>query len=143
MSVALRGPQGQVTGDSDELGRPLACGYELRAHAPHELELGVRGELTRLRVLCVLHSTRMQIAVSTLDGNITFFDPTTSDQTGSVEGRTDLGAGRGDKDLITAKKMLKTKAFTTICYSADGTCILGAGNSKHVCLYSVREAVLI
>ncbi|CAG4987863.1 unnamed protein product [Parnassius apollo] len=84
-----------------------------------------------------------EIAVSTLDGNISFFNSTTCEQTGSIEGRNDLGAGRSDTDLITAATNLKTKAFTTICYSADGTCILGGGNSKHVCLYSVKESVLI
>ncbi|XP_037297331.1 periodic tryptophan protein 2 homolog isoform X2 [Manduca sexta] len=84
-----------------------------------------------------------ELAVSTLDGNITFFDATTCEQTASVEGRNDLGAGRADTDLITPEKMLKTKAFTTICYSADGSCLLGAGNSKHVCLYSVKESILI
>uniref|UniRef100_S4NTU2 No child left behind n=1 Tax=Pararge aegeria TaxID=116150 RepID=S4NTU2_9NEOP len=84
-----------------------------------------------------------EIAVSTLDGNISFFNVTTSDQTGSIEGRNDLGSGRADTDLVTPEKMLKTKAFTTICYSADGTSLLGAGNSKHVCLYSIKESVLI
>ncbi|XP_045459792.1 periodic tryptophan protein 2 homolog [Melitaea cinxia] len=84
-----------------------------------------------------------EIAVSTLDGNITFFNVTTCDQTGSVEGRNDLGSGRADTDLITPEKMLKTKAFTTICYSADGSCILAGGNSKNVCLYSIKESVLI
>ncbi|CAG9562910.1 unnamed protein product [Danaus chrysippus] len=84
-----------------------------------------------------------EIAVSTLDGNISFFNATTCDQTASLEGRNDLGAGRADTDLVTPEKLLKTKAFTTICYSADGTCILGAGNSKHICLYSIKEGVLI
>ncbi|XP_053600590.1 periodic tryptophan protein 2 homolog [Plodia interpunctella] len=84
-----------------------------------------------------------EIAVSTLDGNISFFNVTTCEQTGSIEGRSDLGAGRADADLVSAEKMLKTKAFTTICYSADGSCILGGGNSKHVCLYSVKESILI
>ncbi|XP_068627684.1 periodic tryptophan protein 2 homolog [Battus philenor] len=84
-----------------------------------------------------------EIAVSTLDGNISFFNATTCDQSGSIEGRNDLGSGRSDTDLVTAAKLLKTKAFTTICYSADGGCILGGGNSKHVCLYSVKDAVLI
>ncbi|CAG9791750.1 unnamed protein product [Diatraea saccharalis] len=84
-----------------------------------------------------------EIAVSTLDGNILFFDPLSSDQTGSIEGRNDLGSGRADTDLVTAKQFLKTKAFTTICYTADGSCILGGGNSKHVCLYSIRESILV
>ena len=51
----------------------------------------------------------LQIAVSTLDGNISFFNTTTCDQTGTVEGRNDLGSGRADTDLITPEKMLKTK----------------------------------
>ncbi|KAI8440532.1 hypothetical protein MSG28_001780 [Choristoneura fumiferana] len=44
----------------------LAYGYELRARAPHELELGVRGELTRLRVLRVqqFDSTRKCMSVA-------------------------------------------------------------------------------
>nr|XP_026491208.1 periodic tryptophan protein 2 homolog isoform X1 [Vanessa tameamea] len=84
-----------------------------------------------------------EIAVSTLDGNITFFNATTCDQAGSIEGRNDLGSGRADTDLITPEKMLKTKAFTTLCYSADGTCVLAGGNSKNVCLYSIKESVLI
>ncbi|XP_072941453.1 periodic tryptophan protein 2 homolog [Epargyreus clarus] len=84
-----------------------------------------------------------EVAVSSLDGNITFFNATTCDQTGSIEGRNDLGSARADTDLVTAEKLLKTKAFTTICYSADGNCILGGGNSKHICLYSIKESVLI
>ncbi|XP_050341995.1 periodic tryptophan protein 2 homolog isoform X1 [Nymphalis io] len=84
-----------------------------------------------------------EIAVTTLDGNISFFNTTTCDQTGSIEGRNDLGSGRADTDLITPEKMLKTKAFTTLCYSADGSCVLAGGNSKNVCLYSIKESVLI
>lgn len=84
-----------------------------------------------------------EIAVSTLDGNISFFNVQTGDQTGSIEGRNDLGSARSDTDLVMAKTLLKTKAFTTICYSADGLFILGAGNSKHVCLYSVKDSILI
>ncbi|EAT48686.1 AAEL000300-PA [Aedes aegypti] len=35
------------------------------------------------------------------------------------------------------------KAFTSICYSADGECILAGGKSKYVCIYNVREAILL
>ncbi|PZC83427.1 hypothetical protein B5X24_HaOG207810 [Helicoverpa armigera] len=100
-------------------------------------------QLTSDALQVVFRPDGEEIAVSTLDGNITFFNTKTGDQTGSIEGRNDLGSGRAETDLITPEKMIKTKAFTTICYSADGTCILGGGNSKHVCLYSVREAILI
>ncbi|XP_041972804.1 periodic tryptophan protein 2 homolog [Aricia agestis] len=99
-------------------------------------------QLTADALQVVFRPDGEQIAVSTLDGNITFFS-LNCEQIGSIEGRNDLGAGRADADLITPEKMLKTKAFTSICYSADGSCVLGGGNSKHVCLYSVAEAVLI
>ncbi|KAH0554693.1 periodic tryptophan protein 2 homolog isoform X1 [Cotesia glomerata] len=84
-----------------------------------------------------------EVAVSTLDGAISFFDVKTSLQTGSIEGRNDLGAGRSETDLITAKKNLAGKAFTSLCYSADGQCILAGGASKNVCIYDVREQVLV
>ncbi|XP_049865183.1 periodic tryptophan protein 2 homolog [Pectinophora gossypiella] len=100
-------------------------------------------QLTSDALQVVFRPDGQEIAVSTLDGNISFFDATTCEQAGTIEGRADLGSGRADADLITPEKMLKTKAFTTICYSADGSCILGAGNSKHVCLYSVKESILI
>ncbi|XP_074096167.1 periodic tryptophan protein 2 homolog [Cotesia typhae] len=84
-----------------------------------------------------------EVAVSTLDGAISFFDVKTWLQTGSIEGRNDLGAGRSETDLITAKKNLAGKAFTSLCYSADGQCILAGGASKNVCIYDVREQVLV
>ncbi|KAL4711634.1 hypothetical protein ACJJTC_011342 [Scirpophaga incertulas] len=100
-------------------------------------------QLTSDALQIVFRPDGEQMAVSTLDGNITFFNTTSGEQVGCIEGRSDLGSGKADTDLITAQKMLKTKAFTTICYSADGSCVLGGGNSKHVCLYSVNECVLI
>lgn len=68
--------------------------------------------------MCVMVCTNkqliiFQIAVSTLDGNISFFNATTCDQTASLEGRNDLGAGRADTDLVTPEKLLKTKLVWT------------------------------
>ena len=50
-----------------------------------------------------------EVAVSTLDGQISFFDCKTSAQTGSIEGRKDLGSGRSETDLVTAKQSLQGK----------------------------------
>ncbi|KAG7196594.1 hypothetical protein KM043_013084 [Ampulex compressa] len=94
--------------------------------------------------LCVTYKPNgEEVAIATLDGQISFFHCKTATQTGSIEGRNDLGSGRSKRDLITAKKNLQGKAFTTLCYSADGTCILAGGKSKHVCIYNVQEAVLL
>jgi len=35
------------------------------------------------------------------------------------------------------------RAFTSLCYTADGSCILAGGQSKNVCIYNVREALLL
>ncbi|XP_043268384.1 periodic tryptophan protein 2 homolog isoform X2 [Venturia canescens] len=94
--------------------------------------------------LCVVYKPNgAEVAVATLDGQISFFDCKTSMQTGSIEGRNDLGSGRSDTDLVTAKKSLAGKAFNTLCYSADGNCIIAGGQSKNVCIYNVKEAVLL
>ncbi|EHB08229.1 Periodic tryptophan protein 2-like protein [Heterocephalus glaber] len=84
-----------------------------------------------------------QLAVATLSSQIIFWDPESAVQTGSIEGRHDLKTGRKELDKISAKHSAKGKAFTTLCYSADGQCILAGGMSRFVCLYHVREQILV
>lgn len=94
--------------------------------------------------LCVVYRPDgEEVAVSTLDGQIHFFDCKTSTQTGSIEGKKDLGSGRSDTDLVSAKKSMEGKAFTSLCYSADGSYIIAGGQSKNVCIYSVKESLLL
>jgi len=45
-----------------------------------------------------------EIAISTLDAQISFWDPLTATQLGSIEGRRDLGYSRKEIDKMTAKK---------------------------------------
>lgn len=60
--------------------------------------------------LCVAYKPNgEEVAVATLDGQITFFECKTARQIGFIEGRNDLGAGRSRTDLITAKKNLQGK----------------------------------
>ncbi|XP_046624301.1 periodic tryptophan protein 2 homolog [Neodiprion virginianus] len=94
--------------------------------------------------LCVVYKPDgKEVAVATLDGQISFFDCKTAMQTSSIEGKNDLGSGRSDTDLVTAKKSLQGKAFTCLCYMADGSCILAGGQSKNVCIYNIQESVLL
>ncbi|XP_077149662.1 periodic tryptophan protein 2 homolog [Ranitomeya variabilis] len=83
-----------------------------------------------------------EIAVASLDGQITMWDPEKGIQTGSIEGRHDLQLGRKETDKITAKHSSKGKAFTSLCYSADGHALLAGGASRFVCIYHVREQLL-
>ncbi|CZR56697.1 probable periodic tryptophan protein PWP2 [Phialocephala subalpina] len=84
-----------------------------------------------------------QLAVSTLDGQLTFWSVSEAEQQSGVDGRRDVSGGRKITDRRTAANAAGTKSFSTIRYSADGTCLLAAGNSKYICLYSVDTQVLL
>lgn len=95
-------------------------------------------------LLCV--TTRpdsQQIAASSLDGQLTFWNLETSVQELVLDGRRDVSGGRTLTSRRTAANAPGTKSFTTITYSADGSCLLAAGNSKYICLYSISTLTLI
>lgn len=50
-----------------------------------------------------------QVAVATLNGHITFFEPETAQQVGCIEARRDLGYARLDTDKVTAKKLASNR----------------------------------
>lgn len=84
-----------------------------------------------------------EIAVTTHDGQITFWDIVNSQQKGIIDGKREISGGRKPTDRRTAANNAATKHFTTITYSADGTCVLAAGDSKYICLYNVASGSLI
>ena len=70
--------------------------------------------------LCVAYKPDgLEVAVATLGGLITVFDIKTAQQVASIEGRNDLGSGRSETDLITAKKTLEAK-YVQYIYFNDG-----------------------
>ncbi|KAJ2808159.1 U3 snoRNP protein [Coemansia guatemalensis] len=84
-----------------------------------------------------------ELSASTLDGQIHFWDVLKAAPTGSIEGRRDIAGGRKVGDRVTAANNSSGKCFNSLCYSADGTAILGGGNSKFVCLYDRRSGILL
>ena len=84
-----------------------------------------------------------QIAVSTLDGQLTFWSVSEASQEAGVDGRRDISGGRKLTDRRTAANATGTKAFTGIAYSGDGSCVLVSGKSKYICLYDVQSGNLI
>jgi periodic tryptophan protein 2 len=50
-----------------------------------------------------------ELAVATLSAEITFWDPTTAQQKGSIQGRHDLGYGRKETDKVTGKTLAAGK----------------------------------
>ncbi|KAI1474204.1 periodic tryptophan protein 2 [Daldinia eschscholtzii] len=84
-----------------------------------------------------------QLAISTLDGQISFWSVSDAEQVSGLDGRRDVSGGRKITDRRTAANVAGTKSFNTIRYSTDGSCLLAAGNSKYICLYSVSTMVLL
>lgn len=94
-------------------------------------------------LLCVaFRPDGKQIAASSLDGQLTFWSVEEAVQEGVVDGRRDVSGGRKLTDRRTAAASAATKAFNTVTYAADGSCVLAAGNSKYICLYDVRSGAL-
>lgn len=85
----------------------------------------------------------LQIAISTLDGQLSFWAVSEAEQVAGVDGRRDVSGGRKISDRRTAANASGTKSFSSIRYSTDGSCLLAGGNSKYICLYSVTTMVLL
>ncbi|KAG9016742.1 hypothetical protein FRB90_002308 [Tulasnella sp. 427] len=84
-----------------------------------------------------------EIAVSTLNGQIAFWDTEKQKQTSLIEGRKDVSGGRKQEDRVTAANSASGKAFNSLAYTAEGSYLIGGGNSKYVVIYDVREGVMV
>ena len=84
-----------------------------------------------------------QIAVSTLDGQLTFWSLSEGSQEAGFDGRRDASGGRKTTDRRTAANAAGTKSFNSLAYSADGSVVVASGNSKYICLYDVYSGVLL
>lgn len=84
-----------------------------------------------------------QLAISTLDGQLTFWSVSDAEQVAGLDGRRDASGGRKISDRRTAANVAGSKSYNSIRYSTDGSCLLAAGNSKYICLYSVTTMVLL
>ncbi|KAI0346477.1 WD40 repeat-like protein [Trametopsis cervina] len=84
-----------------------------------------------------------ELAASTLDGQILFFDAGLGKQTNTIEGRRDISGGRKADDRMAASNNSSGKSFNSLTYSADGQCLLAGGNSKYVVIYEVRDGVMV
>jgi len=84
-----------------------------------------------------------EVAVSTLDGQITFFEIQGSKQTNVIDGRKDVSGGRKLDDRVPAANNASGKSYNSgMAYTADGACLLAGGNRKYVVLYE-GEGVMV
>ncbi|KAF9581478.1 hypothetical protein BGW38_001484, partial [Lunasporangiospora selenospora] len=84
-----------------------------------------------------------EVCGSTLDGQLSFWDVESALQTNVIDGRRDIAGGRKATDKVTAANSSSDKHFNSLCYTADGTCIIGGGNSKFVCIYDIQSTILV
>ncbi|TBU36031.1 WD40-repeat-containing domain protein, partial [Dichomitus squalens] len=76
-----------------------------------------------------------ELAASSLDGQVMFFDVNLGQQTNLIDGRRDISGGRKADDRVTAANGTSGKSFNSLAYTADGQCIIAGGNSKYAVIY--------
>ncbi|ONH73564.1 Periodic tryptophan protein 2 [Pichia kudriavzevii] len=84
-----------------------------------------------------------EVAVSTMDGHLTFFDIENGKMVREIDGRKDILQGRYREDEFTSKNSKRGKHFDTIAYSFDGLTLIAAGNNNSICLYDLPNEVLL
>lgn len=85
----------------------------------------------------------MELVVSSLEGQLTFWNLLISRVNGTIDARHDVLGGRLATDRTAAATADKSRQFTSLCYSADGAFLLAGGSTKFVCIYDVSQRVLL
>ena len=83
------------------------------------------------------------VACSTIQGQILIFDIENAKQIGNIDGKKDINVGRHITDRFESKNSDRGRFFKTINYSFDGEGIVAAGDNNSICLYDVKNEVLL
>jgi periodic tryptophan protein 2 len=95
-------------------------------------------------VVCVaVRPDGLEICTGTVSGILHFWDVQSGKCSSEIDGRRDVAGGRKMNDARTADNNAASRYFTSVCYSADGACVLAGGNSKYVCIYHVQQQMLL
>ena len=84
-----------------------------------------------------------ELVSSALGGILHFWDVREGVAVGEISTRRDITGGRRDKDLFDPRKSAVGKALNSVSYTADGTCVIGGGQSKWVVLYDCQQRLLL
>jgi periodic tryptophan protein 2 len=84
-----------------------------------------------------------EICTGTINGLLSFWDVEHAKLKFEIDGRRDIAGGRKLNDRMTSDNNASSRYFTSVCYSADGSCILAGGNSKYVCIYEISQQILL
>lgn len=84
-----------------------------------------------------------EVAASTLDGRLMFWDVADAKQVRELDCKRDIIQGRYTEDRFTSANSKRGKNFTTIAYSFDGRTLVAGGNNNSICLYDLPNQVLL
>lgn len=90
----------------------------------------------------------LAVATATLHGNVHVWDIRTATVTHVIEVGKDIAGGRSRDDVRTAASRRAAGAgsggyVTSMCWSADGSCLLLGSNTRHIAIYDVERKLLI
>jgi periodic tryptophan protein 2 len=95
-------------------------------------------------VVCVaFRPDGKELCTGTIGGLLSFWNVEDAKLKFEIDGRRDIAGGRKMNDRRTADNNASSRYFTSVCYSADGSCVLAGGNSKYVCIYEVSQQMLL
>ena len=89
------------------------------------------------------HPDGKHLASSTLDGTIYYWNAIDAEIEFVIHGRMDIAGGRSKYDNRSYKNSSSGRAFTSLAFSADGSFLLAGGSSKYVCVYDLKEQVML
>jgi len=84
-----------------------------------------------------------EVCSGTIRGLLSFWDVESGKLKFELDGRRDIAGGRKINDRMAADNNAAGRYFTSVCYSADGKCLLAGGNSKYVCIYECSQQILL
>jgi periodic tryptophan protein 2 len=95
-------------------------------------------------VVCVAsRPDSKEVCTGTMRGMLSFWDVDSGKLKFEIDGRRDIAGGRKFNDRMSSNNNASSRYFTSVCYSADGSCVLAGGNSKYVCIYEVSQQILL
>ena len=89
------------------------------------------------------HPDGKHLATSTLDGTIYYWNAIDAEIEFVIHGRRDIAGGRSKYDRRSYNNSSSGRTFTSLAFSADGSFLLAGGSSKYVCVYDVKEQVML
>jgi len=84
-----------------------------------------------------------ELVTCALDGQLYFWDFAEAKLKHTIDGKKDILGGRLQSSARASVNNTTSCYFNSLCYSADGTCVLAGGNSKFVCIYECSQRVLL